>query len=256
MTKPKPDPLHSAENVQWIVLFDAVGTILYPDPPVIETYFHSGQRFGSSLSSDQITSRFAKARADVFQTGRSSHGSEARAFSLPSSDSIERDLWFRLVQQIFDDVQSIEPLFDELWHHFANPEHWREFNDVGSCFEQLKMMGAIVAIASNFDSRLIRIARAKPASQRADHIFYSSQIGARKPDPRFYEAIQISLSQDLSNQHLKFAMVGDDLENDCRTPSKLGWLSWCLDRKQRFTELESTIPNLSVIPKLMGELDG
>ena len=40
------------------VLFDAVGTLIYPDPPVAEAYRSIGRRFGSRLSVEQIAARF------------------------------------------------------------------------------------------------------------------------------------------------------------------------------------------------------
>ena len=43
------------------VVFDAVGTVIHPDPPAAEVYVEVGRRFGSRLGMADIVGRFAAA---------------------------------------------------------------------------------------------------------------------------------------------------------------------------------------------------
>ena len=45
------------------VVFDAVGTLIHPDPPAAEVYAAAGQRFGSRHAADAIRTRFRAAFA-------------------------------------------------------------------------------------------------------------------------------------------------------------------------------------------------
>ncbi len=227
----KTNPLHTRNSVQWIVLFDAVGTVLFPQPHVVDAYLEHGIRFNSRLTREQVATRFAKARAELFGVGNRHSQAESQNGGLLSSDEIEREMWFQLVKQIYDDIRQVDELFEALWKHFATPENWQIYDDVVECFRQLKKQDAIIAIASNFDSRLLNIVKKKTELHLVDHIFCSSQIGFRKPDPRFYDSIQSAIRSACPIQRLQFAMVGDDLENDCDAPARLGWPSFHLNRK-------------------------
>jgi len=203
-----------------VVLFDAVGTLMFPDPPVPEVYAEAGRRAGSSLSVEQIASRFRAAWSSQLAVATDS--------DLHTSESIERQRWRDLVSEVFDDVEDVTPLFQSLWEHFARPTFWRLFEDVSPVFERLAHAGVPVGIASNFDVRLRRIAAGTPALERC-RIFISSEIGYRKPSPRFFADIERALGQKAGD----LLLVGDDPAADVRAAREVGWESLLIDRRSR-----------------------
>src|SRR5690349_8543081 len=74
-----------------VVLFDAVGTLIFPDPPVVEAYWQTGYRFGSRLSRQQIYAAFRVAFPQHHISGQ-------------TDESVERKRWRAVVVQVFDDV--------------------------------------------------------------------------------------------------------------------------------------------------------
>ena len=149
--------------------------------------------------------------------------------SLASSDELEFQLWKQVVYDVFDELNSREILFQELWEYFSFPGHWQVYRDVRPCWEQLTALGIGIGLASNFDSRLLKITSALlPA---ADFVFYSAQIGYRKPSPQFYRGIETKLSALAGGAaQPRFLMVGDDFENDYAAPQLAGWSSIWLNR--------------------------
>lgn len=231
---------------RFFVLFDAVGTLIYPDPDVLLVYHRFGQSHGSQLSIEAITARFSRLRRKIFQsetTGDSTHHDLSR-FEFPSSQQIEQQLWRDLVQQLFTDVVDCNALFDELWEHFSRPCHWRVYEDVQSCWESLQEQGIGIGIASNFDKRLKPICRELGLNGENCQLFCSAGLGFRKPDLRFYRAIE----QSLPFQSL--LMVGDDYINDYVAPRLCGWQSLQLVRQKKRQTTESIDSLVELIERL------
>src|SRR5262245_27988040 len=100
------------------VLFDAVGTIIRPEPAVATAYLSLGSRFGSQLTKDDVRTRFRAAMAVQDAIDRDLHQGR-------TSEAREYERWRSIVTHVFDDVPDATPLFEELWQHFAQPKHWR-----------------------------------------------------------------------------------------------------------------------------------
>lgn len=204
-------------------MFDAVGTLLYPDPPVAEAYHVAGQKFGSRLSMNEIRGRFRAALSVNQACGESTN--EAR----------ERDRWRRIVRTVIDDVtEGHEALFETLWQHFAQPQHWRTFDDV-EALDELRLRGYRIGIASNFDDRLIRIAAAQPSLAACELIFVSSNVGFTKPDGRFFRTIEERIGVNPS----QIALVGDDEISDVQGATQAGWKAGRLDRSGSISSPET-----------------
>lgn len=221
-------------------IFDAVHTILKPVPDVMSCYFLAGKRHGSSLTKDDVKSRFREGRRVHF--GTSNSAAETDRGSLMSSDEIEFQLWKNLVTHVFADVPEITPLFQELWDHFASPANWELYDDVASCWSSLAAGNDRIVIASNFDSRLYEIVKQHPALAVVDSVFCSADVGYRKPDPMFYETVSKSLSLTDNEEVI---MVGDDFENDYAAPQMFGWKAFHLDRRHGVAPKEGMISSLS-----------
>lgn len=185
-----------------VILFDAVGTLLYPDPPVAQAYATTGRLFGSQLEEIEISRRFRQA---LKASWASSKGDRS------TCEEFERQRWRQVVTDVFDDViNQQEALFESLWNHFSLPAHWRLFGDVVSTWSELSARGYTLGIASNFDERLRGLLAGLPPLGNCRHLFISSHIGYSKPDPRFYSAVARQLELPAN----EILMVGDDYQND------------------------------------------
>ena len=197
------------------VLFDAVGTLVYPDPPVAAVYHAAAQRFGSRLSVDEIGPRFRAALA------------ASQCDGSPTSEDNERQRWRQIVKQVIDDVHAHQNAhFEQLWQHIAKPEHWRLYQDVANCFDTLRSRGYRLGIASNFDSRLHSIVSGHPILTACDDVFVSSEVGYTKPHPEFFHIIQAQLRLPAS----EIALIGDDPIADIHGAINAGWRAIQLDR--------------------------
>jgi len=201
------------------IVFDAVGTLLFADPPVADVYHLAGWQHGSQLDRDEVGRRMRAA----FTASEAGEG----LLREPTSETKERERWRRIVTSVFDDVTDISPLFRTLWQHFAEPSHWRLYDDAAFTLTELAERGYRLAIASNFDRRLRAAVQADPILRRCERCFISSEIGFPKPDHRFFAAAaaQLDLPPD------EILLVGDDWTNDILGARAAGWQAIWLDRK-------------------------
>lgn len=200
------------KDKQTLVFFDAVGTLIYPDPPIYSVYHTIGQKHGSRLTKDDIAVRFTQA----YQL----HFSKQNIENLCTSEDLEKQRWLQLVEQVFDDVsmQNSE-LFSELWEHFSINHHWKVYDDIKPIMEALLNASVYVGVASNFDARIIPICKHLFPDIQTERIYYSTSMGYAKPHAQFYKTIENSFC----DTELSFIMVGDDYENDIEAAHNVGW---------------------------------
>lgn len=201
------------------VVFDAVGTLIYPEPAVGRVYATVGQRFGSKLTEPEVTRRFREVFAAV--------EARDRAGDLTTSEEFEFGRWRHIVGHVLDDVADHSECFAELWRHFARPSSWRVFPDVPASLAALASRGVTPAIASNFDCRLFEIVRQTDAIRSCQPVLVSSQVGYRKPHALFFAAIRAALRVDPNT----VLYVGDDPDNDIAAARSAG-LQAVLVRRQ------------------------
>lgn len=205
-----------------VVLFDAVGTLIVPRPAAPDVYYRAGRQAGSRLSLTEVDQRFHAALGDMTAADRLTDWT--------TSPAQEAERWRRIVADVFVDVPAADTMiFPLLWEHFARPENWSVQPDVPSLWQRLAERGLRVGIASNFDDRLISICRHLPPLSSADCVFHSAELGARKPGPRFFAAIQ----QRLRLPAGALLLVGDDLRADYHGALEAGWQAVWLDRSGR-----------------------
>src|SRR5262245_6372010 len=104
------------ENIR-AVYFDAVGTLIHPEPSAARIYADTGRRFGSGYTQDQIARRF----------GRAFDRQEAidRANGWKTSEARELERWQDIVREVLDDVADAGGCFEVLYAHFARVDSWR-----------------------------------------------------------------------------------------------------------------------------------
>ena len=115
---------------------------------------------------------------------------------------------------------------------------------MADCFAALRSVGFELAVASNFDARLIEVCRGH-APLKDLRLFYSSALGYAKPDRRFFAAVE----QELSAQPDQLTLVGDDLNADQEGATNAGWQSVLIDRSG--TSGEPSLNTLADLPELL-----
>jgi putative hydrolase of the HAD superfamily len=184
------------------VFFDAVGTLIVPQPAPTEVYFEVGRRHGSSLTCAEIGRRFRLAFKVEDEIDR--------AHAWKTDELREEQRWRTIVGTVLDDVNDSDACFHDLWCHFSNAEAWRCVDGVKQVLSDLAQRGYVLGMASNFDARLRNVAAGLPELQPLQHLVISSEIGWRKPARQFFE--QAAGQASLSAAEIMF--VGDDPIND------------------------------------------
>ncbi len=229
----RPKRLQSGMNHQfpaWIA-FDAVGTLITPTPSVSDVYWQIGRRHGSQLSVAALRERFH------------------RAFSQPTAkDDLQTDedrefaYWQRVMRDVLDDVDSPTECYAELYAAFADPQFWRVYDDVVPTLESLADQGVKLAVASNFDQRLLTLCDRMPELQAVSVRVVSSLVGWKKPSREFYTALATACECDPGD----ILMVGDTWESDVVAARNAGLRARMIDREntrpepdrlQRLTDL-------------------
>jgi putative hydrolase of the HAD superfamily len=184
------------------VVFDAVGTLIHPEPPAAVVYRDIGTHFGSRLSLTTITQRFRQAFA--------AEEAADRADGLVTSEARERQRWQTIVAHVLDDVTDLDTCFHALFEHFARPEAWRCEAHAAETIRILSDRRYELALASNYDSRLRSVVAGLPALQPIRRLIISSEIGWRKPAPEFFVTLQSVVGQ----LPVRIVYIGDDRVND------------------------------------------
>ncbi len=205
------------------VVFDAVGTLLHPDPPAVIVYSRVTRRFGSQVSEAMIERRFRRAFQDEEQLDREG--------GWQTSETREIERWRHIVGRVLDDVRDLETCFRELFHHFARPESWCCQPDAGRVLEAMAGRGLTLALASNYDSRLRTVVQGKPELRAIRHLIISSEVGWRKPAKEFFAAVCRSVGQPPD----KILYVGDDPINDYQGATAAGLRAVLFDPKREET---------------------
>jgi putative hydrolase of the HAD superfamily len=223
------------------VVFDAVGTLMRPEPAVGVAYAVVARHFGSARDELEVQARF---RA----TWKAEEARDYGSGGLRTDEAHERRRWQRIVAEVFPEVVAQDELFAELWDHFADATHWRLFDDVAQAWRELAARGLVLAVASNFDRRLLGICQSLETLAGCPHVYASSLVGYRKPAAEFYEHVTAALRLPAES----ILMVGDDFENDVCGAVRAGWQGLLLSRERVVSE-GAAIPSLQELLTVVRE---
>jgi putative hydrolase of the HAD superfamily len=184
------------------VVFDAVGTVIHPDPPAAVIYSEVAKRLGSRVAPDEIPARFKRAFGKQEEIDRLA--------GLQTSEEREMQRWRQIVTEVLDDVADTEACFRELFDHFSDPSAWRCEAEIGPVLAELASRGYALGLASNYDRRLRRVVAGLPMLTRLERLIISSEVGWRKLAPEFFAAV----AQTFGLPQNQILYVGDDLAND------------------------------------------
>ena len=227
------------EDVDGIIL-DAVGTLIDPVPSVSQVYAAAADRQGLRVDLAEIKTRFGR----YFRNDEV----DEQLGPMATDEATESRRWRRIVANVLPGLPDPDRAFAELWDHFGRPAAWRCFPDVAPGLRTLRDAGWPVRIASNFDGRLREVtAGLADLDGFADVLIISSEVGHRKPHPRFYAAVCASLGLPLE----RVLCVGDDPENDVLGPERAGLKGALLDRAGRSPVGLVSFPDLPALARTL-----
>jgi putative hydrolase of the HAD superfamily len=185
------------------VAFDAVGTLLFPNPSATEIYRTLAERQGVALAGDDVRQRFV----DSYRVEEEAD----RANGWITSERRERQRWHTIVTTTLHQLPDPEAAFDELFEHFALPSAWQLHEEATAVFAVLHSRGIVLALGTNYDARINRVVAGMPGlAPLADRIVVSAAVGFRKPAAEFFREV----TRVVGCQPNEVLFVGDDVEND------------------------------------------
>jgi putative hydrolase of the HAD superfamily len=216
------------------VFFDAVGTLLHPEPSAADAYADVGARFGSRRPRAEIGARFRRAFRRQEELDRSA--------GLRTSEEREVARWRGIVGEVLDDVSDADACFHTLYEHFARPDAWRLDVDAASTLRALSGRGLAVGLCSNFDHRLRGLVAAMPELKGVRRLVISSEVGWKKPAGAFFAEV----ARCVELPPAQVLVVGDDAENDFDGARAAGFPALLFDPRGTGTAVpEARIARLS-----------
>ena len=185
------------------VCFDAVGTLLFPEPSAPELYSSVAARHGFTISPAEVQARFLAAY-------RAEEAIDQLAGWI-TSETREIIRWRRIVTESLAGVDDPEACFRELFHHFSRANAWRVYSRAAHLFAVLLEREIILGLGSNYDARLWSVIEGTPElAPLQDRAVISATVGFRKPAREFFRAV----AQLTNCEPDEVSFVGDDFEND------------------------------------------
>lgn len=194
-----------------IVSFDAVGTLIYAYPSVGAIYAEVLARHGVTVQPAWIESRFREGFRSAIAKPRER-----------ISEVEERRFWERVVAHVFDHLLAPEQFaaaFDELWETFSHGHRWRSRADAAPVLRILRERGYRLVVVSNSDARFHQVFGDLALTPLFERIFVSSELGAEKPSPALFRAIEGEL--DCTPDEVLH--IGDSMHHDLNGAELAGW---------------------------------
>lgn len=214
------------------VVFDAVGTLILPNPGAATIYAAVAKRHGIAVDagiSERLWQRF-RIEDDL-----------DRSAGWITSEERERERWRNIVTAAIPGAS--DDLFDELFRHFAMPSSWTVVEGAAKTLENLRDRGLILALASNYDRRLESVVAGLPAlAPLRQRVVISSAVGYRKPAAEFFrEGVLPAVGRGAG----EVLFVGDDWENDYLGACAAGMRAVLYDSDGRHSSVDHRIRSLT-----------
>ncbi len=216
------------------VFFDAVGTLLFPEPSAPVVYAEAARRYGFHLSANDVRKRFIAAyqREETADVAAQWVTSEAR----------ERDRWRIIVADTLAGVTDPEACYLHLFNHFAKPSAWRVNSDAAEVLAVLQSRGFILGMGSNYDARLWPLLNTfLELAPLRDRVVISATAGVRKPGRGFFHAVLSAAGCEPG----EVLFVGDDLNNDYDGATAAGMHAVLLDPHAKYSDIPHRITRLA-----------
>ncbi|MDY3555866.1 HAD family hydrolase [Gemmata sp. JC717] len=208
------------------VFFDAVGTLIFPEPSAPAVYAAVARGHGLDLPASEVRERFLAAyrQEEAVDADRNWATSEAR----------EHERWRTIVTSALVGVSDPDACFAHLFEHYARPGAWRVHPDAAEVLGALSARGVVLGMGSNYDARLLTVLDGHPElAPLRDRVVVSAAVGWRKPAREFFAEV----SRVAGCAPAEVLFVGDDLRNDYEGATAAGMHALLLDPDARHTHV-------------------
>ncbi|CAI5464147.1 unnamed protein product [Closterium sp. Yama58-4] len=178
------------------LLVDAMGTLIETSEPEHKVYEAVGQKYGVSLSAEEILPRYRMAYSKPWR-GALRYEGEALPF------------WHHVISE---STGCSNPSYaEELHGYYATQSAWRLSDPhAHEAFSAIRQAGIKVAVVSNFDSRLRSVLQSLGCLNCFDAVAVSAEVRAEKPSGKIFHA-----ACDMLNVRPEEVVhVGDSWKND------------------------------------------
>ncbi len=210
------------------VTFDAGNTLLYCDPSPVEIYADVLSRHGRRVSAEEVEPVFAGAWSYLQE--KTPAGID-RYSSRPGG---EKQWWGAFLREVLNRLEhdaAWEPLLEELYAAFSNPEVWKVYPETLAALEGVRGRGLRMAVISNWDRRLPEILDGLGLTDWFQTIVVSAIVGIEKPAPGIFE----DALRRLGVQPGQALHVGDSPLEDYDGSKAVGMEPVLIDRPGNFT---------------------
>jgi putative hydrolase of the HAD superfamily len=224
-----------------------------------ETLFGPRESFGAVYA--RVLAPFGLARpAEVFETAIREtwiemdrlvpRGADRYAFFPGGEDGY----WLRFARGAVERAAGaeaadgfVESVLEPLRAAFREPGAWLVYPDVRPALSLIRLMGARLAVVSNWDSRLPYLLDVLDLDGLFDAVVFSHMIGVEKPDPRiFRSALDAVGAEPGSALH-----VGDVPELDLEGARSAGIDGVLVDRRSRLDPAFGALRDFSALPRIV-----
>lgn len=216
------------------VFFDAVGTLLFPEPGAPEIYAETARRHGLALTPAEVRARFIAAYR------REEEADSASGWI--TSEPRERERWYRIVTETLAGVSDPDACYRHLFNHFAEPRAWKLAPDAREVLTTLHRRELALGLGSNYDERLWPVLVGFPELDvLKGRVLISAAVGVRKPGAGFFREAARAADCDVS----EVLFVGDDFDNDYEGALSAGMCTMLLDPHDRHPNVPHRITALT-----------
>ncbi|RBP46588.1 putative hydrolase of the HAD superfamily [Roseimicrobium gellanilyticum] len=177
------------------IFLDAAGTLFHLHEPVGDTYARIAAKHGVAAEPRALEKAFRSAWKAV--------PSPVHPEGVPPMDD-DRSWWHEVVRLTFSHgaaptnsgaipQEVFEPMFADMYAHFANADAWQLYEDTLPALELLRAHShngphLRLFVLSNFDRRLHPILSGLGIAHFFEQVLLSSDVGASKPHARMFQA--------------------------------------------------------------------
>ena len=239
-----------------VIFFDAAGTLFHVKGSVGEIYVSYAEKYGFTRTGESLA-----AVKEAFK--RAFHEAPPPIFAMSDPTEIkrcERLWWFDIVHNVFYRVgmfERFDDYFEEVFHAFDGPEHWKLYPETLGVLKELKEQGFELGIISNFDTRLFNVLRSLGITDLLNTVTISSLAHAAKPAPWIF---RLALEKHAVDPE-EAAHVGDSIRDDVEGARQAGLCGILIARERaRSGEAERqiaqapTIHTLEELPQLVARI--
>jgi putative hydrolase of the HAD superfamily len=163
-----------------------------------------------------------------------------------------RGWWGRFVERVAEHLELPAPspfAAAELYDRFARGDAWELYPSSIPALRTLREQGLALALISNWDARLKRVAEELGLTPLLDAVVHSFGVGFEKPDPRIFHAALSRIGVDARDA----IHVGDRLREDVEGAVAVGMQGVLVDRRGEHDtgEADAVIGSLDELPELI-----